>query len=70
MMNPAELVRRAAANVQHVTSTVTSTVSTVANAASGRRRLDSSSSKFSDSLITNAKEKYNLSIKVTIHRFH
>lgn len=63
-----EFVRRAAANVQHVTSSVTSTVSTVASAASGRRgsttTRDSNSRYQDNSLIANAKEKYNTTLKV------
>eukprot|EP01039_Chlorochromonas_danica_P000856 gene856-931_t len=69
MMNlPSELVRRAAANVQHVTSTVTSTVSNVASAATGsNRRLSriDSNSTYVDSLAANAKEKLTLTVKCT-----
>eukprot|EP01031_Cornospumella_fuschlensis_P033956 gene33956-41092_t len=69
MMNlPTDFVRRAAANVQHVTSTVTSTVSTVANVATGRRnssmRTDSNPAS-SDGLAANAKDKVTLLLKCT-----
>jgi hypothetical protein len=69
MMNftPGDFVRRAAANVQHVTSNLTSTVSTVASAASGKRQSSIDSSKngsYADNLLANAKIKYNFTLKV------
>lgn len=63
---PGELVRRAAAGV---TSTVSSTVSSVASVASGKRRHDSTGSSrhsfYEANLITNAKEKYTMTVKVS-----
>jgi len=60
---PGELVRRAAANVS-------STVSSVASVASGRKRHDSHGrgSIIDDASFTNAKEKYNMTLKVCKHR--
>ena len=57
---PGDFVRRAAANVSSTVSTVSSTVTSVATG--GRRR---HSSMGGDApLIANAKDKYNLTIKV------
>lgn len=62
-----ELVRRAAANVTstvtNTVSTVSSTVSTVASVASGGRRR-STEGKGPSSLLSNAKDKFVLSLKV------
>jgi hypothetical protein len=57
-------VRRAAAGV---TSTVSSTVSSVAQVASGKRRHDSHGGRqsfYESNLLTNAKEKYTMTVKV------
>jgi hypothetical protein len=60
---PGDLVRRAATSA---VSTVTSTVSTVASVASGKKRHDSSSGTgYEASLLSNAKEKYSMTIKCT-----
>lgn len=60
-------MRRAAAGV---TSTVSSTVSTVASVASGKKRHDSAGgtrhSFYEANLISNAKEKYTMTVKVRL----
>ncbi len=59
---PSDFVKRAAAGV---TSTVSSTVSTVAQVASGKKRQDSVGGKLGeDSLLYGAKEKATLIVKV------
>jgi hypothetical protein len=56
---PGEFVRRAAANVTSISSTVSGAVSSVAQVASGKKKHEGG-----DGMIHNAKEKYSLMLKV------
>ena len=73
MLNiPANIVRKASATVQSVATSTVHTVASVATATGGIVGVSSRRNKdYSDQdILQNAKEKYNLSLKVNAANYH